>query len=141
MNFFRGALIVVVVLMHVGIVQVVAQNVAGAPAPAGATGPRPASTMSELMIRLIYPTSDAVFYISTRVPTSDAEWGDLQSKTLMLAENHNLPAKMIPSMEAGLPKVLALAPDQLIFYYYPRNIGDPDRNMAVIAKAMKNHWR
>ena len=42
------------------------------------------------MIRVIYPTSDAVFYIDTRTPTSDAEWGELQSKTLMLAESANL---------------------------------------------------
>jgi hypothetical protein len=90
MNFFRGALVVVVVLMHVGLVPVVAQNAAGVPAPGWSTGPRPASTMSELMIRVIYPTSDAVFYITTRVPANDAEWGDLQSKTLMLAESAHL---------------------------------------------------
>lgn len=57
-------------------------------------------------------------------------------KTLMLAENHNLPAKMIPGMEAGLPKVLELPIDHLIFYYYPRNIEEPDRNMEVIRKAL-----
>jgi hypothetical protein len=64
-----------------------------------------------------------------------------KKKTLFLAENHNLPAKMIPAMEAGLPKALALNPDHLIFYYYPRNIEDPDRNMAVIAAALKNYLR
>jgi hypothetical protein len=58
-------------------------------------------------------------------------------KTMVLAENHNLPAKMIPAMEAGLPRVLALAPDHLIFYYYPRNIEDPDRNMTVIRQAIQ----
>jgi hypothetical protein len=47
-------------------------------------------TMSELMVRLIYPTSDAVFYISSRTPTTDAEWADLQAKTLVLAESANL---------------------------------------------------
>jgi hypothetical protein len=62
-------------------------------------------------------------------------------KTLFLAENHNLPAKMIPAMEAGLPKALALHPDHLLFYYYPRNIEDPDRNMAVVAAALKNYLR
>lgn len=58
-------------------------------------------------------------------------------KTLMLAENHNMPANMIPAMEAGLPKVIALSPDQLIFYYYPRNIEEPDRNMETIRKALR----
>jgi hypothetical protein len=47
-------------------------------------------TMSELMVHLIYPTSDAVFYISSRTPTTDAEWVDLQAKTLTLAESANL---------------------------------------------------
>ena len=47
-------------------------------------------TMSELMVHMIYPTSDAVFYISSRTPTTDAEWGELQAKTLILAEASNL---------------------------------------------------
>jgi len=47
-------------------------------------------TMSELMIKVIYPTSDAVFYISTRTPTTDVEWGELQGKTLTLAESGNV---------------------------------------------------
>jgi len=51
---------------------------------------RPVGSMSDLMVRMIYPTSDAVFYITTRTPASDAEWGDLQAKTLTLAESANL---------------------------------------------------
>ena len=47
-------------------------------------------TMSELMVQIIYPTSDAVFYITSRTPQSDAEWGELQAKTLTLAESANL---------------------------------------------------
>jgi hypothetical protein len=47
-------------------------------------------TMSELMVHLIYPTSDAVFYISSRTPKTDAEWSELQAKTLTLAESANL---------------------------------------------------
>jgi hypothetical protein len=47
-------------------------------------------TMSELMVKIIYPTSDAVFYITTRAPKDEAEWSDLQAKTLMLAESANL---------------------------------------------------
>lgn len=46
--------------------------------------------MSELMIKIIYPTSDAVFYITTRAPKDDPEWNELQAKTLMLAESANL---------------------------------------------------
>jgi cytochrome c556 len=47
-------------------------------------------TMSELMVHLIYPTSDAIFYISSRTPTTDAEWTTLQAQTLTLAESANL---------------------------------------------------
>lgn len=47
-------------------------------------------TMSELMIKIIYPTSDAVFYITSRTPTTEAQWVELQGKTLMLAESANL---------------------------------------------------
>jgi len=46
--------------------------------------------MSELMVDVIYPTSDAVFYISTRTPTTSEEWMVLQGQTLMLAESANL---------------------------------------------------
>jgi hypothetical protein len=51
---------------------------------------QPIGTMSELMIRILYPTSDAVFYITTRTPETEAEWNELQNKTLMLAESANL---------------------------------------------------
>jgi cytochrome c556 len=72
-----------------------------AAAASGQKGPAPVSanqspstarvgTMSELMVHLIYPTSDAVFYISSRTPATDAEWGELQAKTLTLAESANL---------------------------------------------------
>src|SRR6476660_9456411 len=47
-------------------------------------------TMSELMIRIIYPSSDAVFYITTRPPATEAQWTELQQQALMLAESANL---------------------------------------------------
>ena len=55
-----------------------------------AAGPRPVGTVGELIRLVIYPTSDAVFYISTRTPRTDTEWSELQGKTLMLAESANL---------------------------------------------------
>jgi hypothetical protein len=56
------------------------------------TGPtyQAAGTMSDLMVKIIYPASDAVFYITTRQPKNDVEWGELQGKTLALAESANL---------------------------------------------------
>jgi hypothetical protein len=60
------------------------------PVPDSGGGPQPVGTMSELMVHLIYPTSDAIFYILTRTPTSTAEWGALEGQALMLAESANL---------------------------------------------------
>jgi hypothetical protein len=66
---------------------------AQAPAPSAAAPAAPTrrvGTMSELMIQMIYPTSDAVFYITSRTPKTEAEWVELQAKTLTLAESANL---------------------------------------------------
>ena len=61
------------------------------PAAASAAAPTlRVGTMSDLMVHLIYPTSDAVFYISSRTPSTDAEWTTLQAQTLTLAESANL---------------------------------------------------
>jgi len=53
---------------------------------AGATSSPAAKTMSQLMIDPIYPASDAIFYIETRTPGTDAEWRTLEAKTAALAE-------------------------------------------------------
>ena len=58
--------------------------------PAAAPSTHPVGTTAHLMSKIIYPTSDAVFYISTRTPKTDADWNELQGKTLMLAESANL---------------------------------------------------
>ena len=42
------------------------------------------------MVKIIYPASDAIFYITTRTPASEAEWGELQGKALAVAESANL---------------------------------------------------
>jgi len=46
--------------------------------------------MSELMVDIIYPASDAIFYITTREPKTDVEWNELRGKALMVAESANL---------------------------------------------------
>src|SRR5712664_3853743 len=55
-------------------------------AQAGSPSPHEAKTMSELMIDPIYPSSDAIFYIETRTPGTDAEWRALEAKTAALAD-------------------------------------------------------
>lgn len=57
--------------------------------------PLPIGTMAELMAKVIYPTSDAILYISSRTPANDEQWNELQGKALMLAESANL--IMMPS--------------------------------------------
>jgi hypothetical protein len=42
------------------------------------------------MVRIIYPASDAVFYVTTRTPKTEVEWNELEGKALMLAESANL---------------------------------------------------
>lgn len=59
-------------------------------------------------------------------------------KTLWLIENHNLATKDIALMDQRLPEVLSHDVDQLIYYYYPRSVAEPDRAMQVIARHVKN---
>jgi hypothetical protein len=47
-------------------------------------------SMSQLMIDIIYPTSDAVFYIGREPPKTEKEWNDFRAQALMLAESGNL---------------------------------------------------
>jgi len=56
----------------------------------GQTAAQPVGTMSDLMVKIIYPSSDAIFYIATRTPANEAEWGELQGKALAVAEAANL---------------------------------------------------
>jgi hypothetical protein len=46
--------------------------------------------MSELMVKIIYPYSDAIFYVEREAPQNEAEWMALESKALTLAEMGNL---------------------------------------------------
>jgi hypothetical protein len=51
---------------------------------------QPVGNMSQLMIDIIYPTSDAIFYVDREPPKNDHEWGLLRAQALMLAESGNL---------------------------------------------------
>lgn len=52
--------------------------------------PIPASTMSELMIKVIYPVSDTVLYVASRPPQTEADWKVLERDAMLLAETANL---------------------------------------------------
>jgi hypothetical protein len=51
---------------------------------------QPVGSMSQLMINIIYPTSDAIFYVDRAAPKTEVEWIALQNQALMLAESGNL---------------------------------------------------
>jgi len=58
--------------------------------PAARPPTRNVGTMSDLMVKIIYPASDALFYIESRTPKTDSEWTVLEGQALMVAESANL---------------------------------------------------
>jgi len=58
-------------------------------------------------------------------------------RPLMLIENHNMDETCFELMDCRLPDVLNLGAEHLLYYYYPRNVSDPDRQMAILAKHLK----
>jgi hypothetical protein len=62
-----------------------------AQAPAAETSSlKSVGTMSELMIDLIFPTSNEIFYVGRTENKTEKEWQDLRNNALMLAESANL---------------------------------------------------
>jgi hypothetical protein len=51
---------------------------------------QPIGSMSQLMVEIIYPASDALFYVERAKPQNDREWGVLRGTALTLAESGNL---------------------------------------------------
>ncbi len=51
---------------------------------------QPVGSMSALMIDIIYPTSDAIFYVDRDPPKNQKEWELLRASALTLAESGNL---------------------------------------------------
>lgn len=76
-----------------------AGGTAGAEDETAVPEPEPIGTMSELMIKLMYPASDAILYVESRAPTNEVEWNELQAQALLLAESANL--IMMPSRVVG----------------------------------------
>lgn len=62
---------------------------------------------------------------------------DNNKKSLWLIENHNMRDTDTTLMDKRLPELMQKEIDHLIYYYYPRNIQNPDTNMNCIAKHLK----
>jgi hypothetical protein len=51
---------------------------------------QPVGNMSQLMIDIVYPTSDAIFYVDRDPPKNQHDWNILRAQALMMAESGNL---------------------------------------------------
>jgi len=71
--------------MRIGILILLA-----AAASAQAPSYQQVGTVSQLMIDIIYPSSDALFYIERSPPKTETEWNAIRAQALMLAESGNL---------------------------------------------------
>lgn len=58
-------------------------------------------------------------------------------RAMVLIENHNLEAEMTEPLRRELPRVLALPADLFCYYYYPRNVAEPDRVMRIIGRGLR----
>ncbi|MBD3240189.1 MAG: hypothetical protein GF331_06350 [Chitinivibrionales bacterium] len=56
---------------------------------------------------------------------------------LILIENHNMRVEDNERMDRRLPQVLRLGAEHVLYYYYPRNLEDPDANMSILAKHVR----
>jgi cytochrome c553 len=66
--------------------------VSAAAVAVAASGPpfRPVATISQIMVAITLPYSDALLYIERNPPKGDRDWETLQMQALMLAESGNL---------------------------------------------------
>jgi hypothetical protein len=74
-------MLILVLISGVGLAQA-----PSAPAPSI----KSVGTMSELMLNVIYPTSDEIFYVSREEKKTEKDWIDLKKNSLILAESANL---------------------------------------------------
>jgi len=58
-------------------------------------------------------------------------------KTMFLVETHNMSSDLFGLLEKRLPEVLALSPDQLLYYYCPRNVDQPDDMMRILREHLR----
>lgn len=58
---------------------------------------------------------------------------------LLLIENHNMATWGFEIMDRRWPDVMAMKAESLMYYYYPRNVADPDAQMAIIARRLQEY--
>jgi hypothetical protein len=65
-------------------------GIAGAMSAQAPSPFQPIGNMSQLMVDIIYPASDALFYIERTPPKNDHDWNVIRGTALTLAESGNL---------------------------------------------------
>jgi hypothetical protein len=60
------------------------------PPPTEVPSIKSVGTMSEIMLDVIYPTSDQIFYVSRNEQKKEKDWIELRRSALVLAESANL---------------------------------------------------
>ncbi len=60
------------------------------PAPSAVPAAKPIGTMSELMLKVVFPTSDEIFYVGRNEQKTEKDWQDLERNALILGESANL---------------------------------------------------
>lgn len=78
-----------IVVLFVFLYTAAGAGLAQAPSPE-APPIKSVGTMSELMLDIIYPTSDGIFYVSRDQKKTEKEWIELRRNALTLAESANL---------------------------------------------------
>src|SRR2546425_10954628 len=73
-----------------GIMRILALLLLASPAIAQMPPFQPVATISEIMVAITLPYSDALLYIERNAPKNDRDWELLQMQALMLAESGNL---------------------------------------------------
>jgi hypothetical protein len=117
------------------------------------------SNLSDMMVEEAAKTQDLDFFGCDGRPWRNEDGGKQESdgkvllgtgerflkaahsnakKSLWLMENHNMLDVDMALMDKRLPEVMSKEVDQLIYYYYPRNIQSPDKAMSIVGKHLKN---
>jgi len=90
MNTMVSTLLVLMLVALVGIAEQLPPVVQSSSQTAPQGPYRIVGTMSQLMVDIIYPTSNDIFYIVTNPPSNDGQWAAIQRSALTLAESANL---------------------------------------------------
>jgi len=59
-------------------------------------------------------------------------------ESLWLIENHNLEGNDIPLLERRMPDIIKSDVDHLIYYYFPRNLSQPEKIMNIVRRNLVN---